>query len=239
MKFLDLTLDTPAENLALDDALLEESEASGAPAEVFRLWESPQPVVVVGRSSRVQQEVDAGACQRDAVPVLRRCSGGAAVVAGPGCLMYAAVLSYERRPQLRMVSEAHGFVLNVLSQSLQECVPGIRCQGTSDLTLEGRKFSGNSLRCKRTHLLYHGTLLYDFDLQLISRYLRRPPRQPDYRRDRSHREFITNLNVASADLRNALLRGWRATGARADWPRERTRGLIDTRYSKTAWNLRF
>ena len=30
-----------------------------------------------------------------------------------------------------------------------------------------RKFSGNSLRVKRTHLLYHGTLLYAFDLALI------------------------------------------------------------------------
>ena len=26
------------------------------------------------------------------------------------------------------------------------------------------KFSGNSLRVRRTHLLYHGTLLYDFSL---------------------------------------------------------------------------
>ena len=42
MKLLDLTLETPAENLALDEALLEEAEQSTKPTEVLRLWESPR-----------------------------------------------------------------------------------------------------------------------------------------------------------------------------------------------------
>jgi len=50
MRYLDLTLPSPAENLALDEALLEEAEASGRPTETLRLWEPRQPAVVVGRS---------------------------------------------------------------------------------------------------------------------------------------------------------------------------------------------
>ena len=61
MRYLDLTLPTAAENLALDEALLEEAEAA-PPLETLRLWESPQPLVVIGRSSRVGTEVEVDAC---------------------------------------------------------------------------------------------------------------------------------------------------------------------------------
>ena len=58
MRFIDLTLDQPAENLALDEALLEEAESAGQPQETLRLWESPSHVAVVGRSSSVGEEID-------------------------------------------------------------------------------------------------------------------------------------------------------------------------------------
>ena len=101
MQYLDLTLPTPAENVALDEALLEEAEASASPVETLRLWEPRQPLVVVGRSSRADGEVRIEVCRELGIPVLRRISGGAAVVSGPGCLMYALVLSYHLRPELR------------------------------------------------------------------------------------------------------------------------------------------
>ena len=66
MWLLDLTLPTPHENVALDEALLEESDSSEAPTEVLRLWESPSLAVVIGRSSRAREEVDLEFCrQRD------------------------------------------------------------------------------------------------------------------------------------------------------------------------------
>ena len=169
MRYLDLTLPTAAENLALDEALLEEAESAAAPTETLRLWESPQPLVVVGRSSRIDAEVRVDACRASGIPILRRASGGAAVVAGPGCLMYALVLSYRLQPRLRVLSQAHHYVLDTLAAALEPLAPGVQCRGTSDLALGTRKFSGNSARCRRDHLLYHGTLLYDFPLELIDR----------------------------------------------------------------------
>ena len=84
MRLLDLTLDTVAGNLALDEALLQNAESRPEGGdEVLRLWESPQHAVVVGRSSRVAEEVDILACRAGGVPVFRRCSGGAAVAIGP------------------------------------------------------------------------------------------------------------------------------------------------------------
>src|SRR5690349_22350415 len=103
MRLLDLTLPTAAENVALDEARLDQSEADTEASEILRLWEPAAPIVVVGRSSQVALEVDLTACRQSGVPVVRRASGGAAIVTGPGCLMYAIVLSYDLHPELRSV----------------------------------------------------------------------------------------------------------------------------------------
>jgi lipoate-protein ligase A len=236
MKLLDLTLDSPAENLALDEALLEEAEAGRLQTDIFRLWEAPRSAVIIGRSSRYEEEVNIDFCERHSIPVLRRCSGGTSVVIGRGCLMYAAVLAFERWPQLRMVDAAHQYVLGRVADAVTKLAPGAEMQGTSDLTIGGLKFSGNSLRCKRDHLLYHGTLLYDFDLELIASALRAPPRQPDYRAGRPHAQFVTNLKVPAGQLRIALAQGWEAEHQLDSWPLGVVEDLVTRRYSLDSWN---
>ncbi len=238
MKLLDLTLPTAEENLALDEALLDEAEAAGRPLETLRLWESPQPVVVVGRSSKVTIEVNLPAAQQAEVPVLRRCSGGAAIVAGPQCLMYAVVLSYERHPHLQMLDEAHRFVLGHIQQGLARLNIHADLCGTSDLAIEGKKFSGNSLRCKRTHLLYHGTLLCPgYRTGMIGELLGTPPRQPEYRQGRDHLSFVTTLPAGGSELRTAVAEAWNVEGSVTDWPRQRTAELVSARYSQASWNI--
>jgi lipoate-protein ligase A len=239
MQALDLTLPSAALNLALDEALLEEAEADPALDETLRLWEPRTPMVVVGRSSRIDVEVHVDACRELGIPVLRRPSGGAAVVAGPGCLMYSLVLSYRLRPQLRLLSAAHHFVLDTMTAALAPLAPlapGVRCCGTSDLAIGELKFSGNSARCRREHLLYHGTLLYDFPLGLIDRCLAMPPRMPEYRGGRPHGRFVTNLPLPAAVIRQALLAAWDARQSRADWPQHRTATLVAEKYSRPEWN---
>ncbi len=238
MQFLDLTLPTAAENLALDHALLEQAERAQGPGEQLRIWEPDSPFVVVGRSSRVATEVNLEACRRDQIPVLRRGSGGAAVVAGPGCLMYAVVLSCRRRPELRMVDQAHRFVLGVLADALRSLDADLEISGISDLTRHGRKFSGNSLRCKRNHVLYHGTILYDFSLPSIGRYLKTPPRQPDYRRQRPHDAFVGNFPANQEALRHVIRQAWQADQATRQWTRKEVAELVASRYSAETWNYR-
>lgn len=208
MQLLDLTLPTAEENLALEESLLAQAEAGEAPDDVLRLWEPAAPLVVLGRSSQPEGEVNVAACQSRGIPILRRSSGGAAIVTGPGCLMYAVVLSMVRRPQLRFIDAAHRYVLGTLEAALAPLAPGVCRQGTSDLALGDRKFSGNSLRVKRDHLLYHGTLLYDFPLELIGACLGVAPRQPAYRGGRSHDDFVCNLPVSVNDLRRAVAQAW-------------------------------
>jgi lipoate-protein ligase A len=253
MQRLELTLPTAAQNVALDEALLDHAEAENAACEFLRIWESPQPVVVVGRSSRVGSEVNEAACRAAGIAILRRSSGGAAVVAGPGCLMYAVVLSYQLRPRLKDLRHAHAFVLGRLVESVRPMIAhqGLLAHvGTSDLAIRDlevaaggspvlRKFSGNSLRAKRTHLLYHGTLLYEFDLTLIETCLRMPPRQPDYRRHRSHSEFVTNLSTSRRTLIQAVDSAWPTRGALNDWPAPLVEELVKNRFSCESWNFEF
>jgi lipoate-protein ligase A len=237
MRLLDLTLPTPAENIALDEALLMEAEQGGGELELLRVWESPDPLVVVGRGSAVAREVDVEACWSDEVPIFRRCSGGTAIVAARGCLMYAVVLSYQKRPQLRAIDRAHQFVLSRLAEALARVVPGVARAGTSDLALEDCKVSGNSLRCRRDFLLYHGTLLYNMPLSMIQRYLRVPPRQPEYRQGRAHDQFVTNLPLDEVAVRDALNAAWEVSEHVSEWPQAGVQQLVAERYTQAAWNF--
>jgi len=238
MLLLDLTLPTPEENLALDEALLDSAEESEATTEVLRFWESDQPMVVLGRSSKAAEEARLDECHSAGVPVLRRCSGGAAIVAGPGCLMYAVVLSYELHPELRSLDFAHCFVLSRLREALLPLDAGVQIRGTSDLALGDQKFSGNSLRCKRNHLLYHGTLLYNFDLTLVEKYLGTAPRQPAYRKERTHGQFVTNTSLSPAAMKRAIAAAFGAIQPLAVRPHELVSKLVAERYLQESWNLR-
>lgn len=235
-RWLDLTLASPEENLALDEALLESAEEGALTHDVLRVWQTNQTFVVIGRASKIDEEVHLALCDERSIPVLRRSSGGAAIVTGPGCLMYSVVLSMERRPHLRSLDEAHRFVLSRIQQAIGELGIDVELRGTSDLALHGKKVSGNSLRCKRDHLLYHGTILCDFQIDLIGELLKTPPRQPDYREGRSHADFVCNLGLDAASLSSAIRRVWQADVACTTWPQEKTHELLVARYRDMAWH---
>ncbi len=237
MDFLDLTLPSAAENLALDEALLLEAEA-GRGGEVLRLWEWPHYAVVLGAGCALADDVDEAACAADGVPVLRRASGGGTVLLGPGCLCYSLVLSYLRGPALAEITPSYVYILNRVRESLAGLLPEIGQAGTSDLAGAGLKFSGNAQQRKRDHLLHHGTLLYDFDLSRIGRYLRMPGRQPDYRARRDHAAFVRNLPASADEVKWRLREVWRAVAAMADWPRETVRRLAEEKYTREEWTCR-
>jgi lipoate---protein ligase len=238
MQLLELTLDTPAENVALDEALLLTAEAGDATVEVLRIWEPRQYFVVLGSSSRIASEVNREYCNAKGIEVVRRTSGGAAIVAGPGCLMYSLVLSLSDRPELRSIDRAHRFVLDSLAAALGRLVLGVARRGTSDLAIGDRKFSGNSLRLKRRHLLYHGTLLYDFPLDLIGDCLPTPPRQPAYRASRSHDAFIVNLPLDRRSIHAAITSAFGASILRQCWPSELTGKLAAEKFTDDDWTNR-
>jgi len=235
----------PADQLAMDEALLVwAEEQTGCSNEFLRVWEFARPTVVLGRSSRVEEEVDVPYCQSHSIPIYRRCSGGASIVGGPGCLMYSVVFALELRPELSQINACHDFVMQGLMTAMQKHSPEIVFQGTCDLTIGNKKFSGNSMRMVRRHVLYHGTILYGADLELIAKCLRTAPRQPEYRNGRDHDSFITNLNVDGKRIETEIQRSF-AVNEEYDLEHqamllqiaEHTQKLKQERYEKREWNF--
>lgn len=235
MNFLHLTLPDAAANLALDEALLLEAE-EGERGEVLRIWEWPTPVVVLGAACRVEEDVHVEACEADGVPILRRSSGGGTVLWGAGCLLYTLVLRYDREPALTQVRPSYAWILGEMATAIG--LDGIEQAGISDLSIARRKFSGNAQQRKRDHVLHHGTILYNFDLTSIARYLKLPPRQPEYRANRPHTDFLCNLPLSGDQLRDRLRRHWKADRDGDDWPRERVRQLCVEKYNDPKWTGR-
>ena len=240
MHYADATFETPAENIACDEALLDLCEA-GSMDEVLRFWESSTPFVVVGYGNHVDVEVNRDACEKDGVPILRRCSGGGAVVQGPGCLNYSLVLNIHRHRELASITAANCHIMKRNAAMLSNVLDNeVSVEGYTDLAMGGLKFSGNAQRRKRTHLLFHGTfLLESFDLTLLSLYLEHPSREPEYRGTRTHDDFVASVTVNAEQVKPALREEWGASKALNSIPEEPLRSLVATRYSRAEWNFKF
>ena len=97
-------------------------------------------------------------------------------------------------------------VLSRILAALRPAVPDLRLAGSGDLVLGHRKVSGSSQRWLRRSLLHHGTLLYDFPITRVSRYLTLPRKAPPYRIGRSHDDCLANLPIDRETLRQLLVR---------------------------------
>ncbi|MDR3698472.1 MAG: lipoate--protein ligase family protein [Candidatus Sulfopaludibacter sp.] len=179
---------TVAGNLAMDDTAARRAWATAL--QRLRFWWGGPPAVVMGSSERLEQVVDAGACARLGVDVLQRSTGGGSVLQTGDVLNYSLVTpapaSLDPKACFRPGIELICAILAGFG------VAG-RPEGTSDVAVEGRKISGNAQARRWKAVLVHGTLLVDFDYDLAGAVLKHPPREPAYRRERNHREFLVTL----------------------------------------------
>ncbi|HEX4645161.1 MAG TPA: lipoate--protein ligase family protein, partial [Verrucomicrobiae bacterium] len=137
-------------------------------------------------------------------------------------------------------TEANTFILDRQRSALGALLDReVQILGHTDLALGSVKFSGNAQRRKRKFLLFHGAFLVQFDISLIEKALRMPSRQPDYRHNRSHSEFLTNLNLPPAVLKSALQKVWSAKTPLQNIPGEKIRELTRQKYATNEWNLKF
>lgn len=237
MNFCDLTFPTPEENLACDEALLDLCEA-GHGAEILRFWEPSRYFVVVGYANKVSDEVHHTFCDFEGIPILRRCTGGGAVLQGSGVLNYSLILRADG--ELHNIPATNSFVLERHCVAFAAILKApVEVQGHTDLAIGGLKFSGNSQRRKKRFLLFHGSFLLDLDIDMVEQTLRFPSRQPDYRFNRSHSDFLLNLKVPSALIKNALRKSWNANQLLPEIPAPAIASLEREKYSRAEWNHKF
>jgi lipoate-protein ligase A len=239
MRYLDLSFTDPAVNLACDEALLQWREAKGGRG-ILRVWESPVYFVVAGHANRIGTEVNESNCVADAIPVLRRSSGGGTVLQGPGCLNYALILNHKKIPGAGDITCTYRFVLEKHRRLFEELTgETVVMAGMSDLAIHGRKFSGNSQYRKRGWSLVHGTFLLNFEVPRVQRYLRMPSQEPAYRRRRQHGDFLRNVEIAPERVKQGLQKLWRAVTALEHAPLELIEDLANERYRQREWNFKF
>lgn len=205
MQLKDLSLPDPQANLDLDEELFRLCDKQGD-GEYVRFWESPVHFVVLGRIGKEEEDVNSAAARAGGVVVLRRTSGGGTVLQGPGCLNYAFVLSKQKRPVLNDLRASYEWILAQVIAALRPLGIEAAFRPISDLALASneKKFSGNAQRRGKTHILHHGTILYDFDLDLISKYLTLPKDMPDYRKARAHKDFVANISIRPDEFKASL-----------------------------------
>jgi lipoate-protein ligase A len=240
MKLFDPALPSPAENLAADEALLDACE-TGQGGETLLFWEPRETFVVVGYANRTTSEVNVSACETRGIPIFRRCSGGGTVVQMPGGLNYSLILGIEENGPTCSISSANQFIMETNRAAIETLLPEfkISVRGHTDLCLGDLKFAGNSQRRRKHFLLFHGTFLLNCNLALIGELLPMPSLQPDYRACRSHRDFLTNLNLPVKNVKAALAKAWNATEELKNPPREEIYRLAREKYSTREWNFKF
>jgi len=221
MQFRDVSFPTPQENIAFDEVLLRLAEKSDG-EEYLRFWESSNIFIVLGRIGSAQADVNVIHTQEDNIPVLRRVSGGGTVVQGPGCLNYTLVLSKQKHPELNDLRKSYEWISLRVIEALRQAGCEAYFRPTSDLaTGPGeKKFSGNAQRRGKHCILHHGTILYNFDLSLISRYLNMPQDIPEYRKERPHSDFITNIPIDPQVFKDRLSQSFHASAPQSPGPEE-------------------
>ncbi len=176
-------------NFYYDDDLIEAARGDGeSRVRVYRLWD---PVVVLGAGSRPERELDLVACREDGIPILERRGGGCSVVIDPGNVIVSVIATgLPFGNQRGHFDTLTGWLIDGLAEI---GLPGIGRAGICDLVWGELKVGGACLYRSRDLLYYTASLLVDPDVDAVTRYLKHPPREPDYRAGRAHAAFMGSL----------------------------------------------
>jgi len=146
----------PFFNLALEEYLLDNPEIK---EDIFLLWQN-RPVVVVGRNQNTIEEINQRFIQDKGIEVVRRISGGGAVYHDLGNINFTFIVN--DAPSLTL--DFTRFTAPVI-RALQTIGVKAEDQGRNDISIDGRKFSGNAQCRQQGRLMHHGTILFDTNLE--------------------------------------------------------------------------
>jgi lipoate---protein ligase len=154
-------------------------------------WVPDRRIIVLGRGSQPEKAFFPEEAARRNVPVMRRPSGGETVLLSPQTILIAAVRDNVKLQSPHRFFEE--FNRRVIS-ALRSCgVKNLNQKGTSDICIGEKKILGSSIYWHRKKLLYHAVLNVGEPIQNMDILLKHPPRAPEYRKGRSHSEFVTSL----------------------------------------------
>ena len=177
------TTQNPAFNLATEEYLLRNKEE-----ECFYLYING-PSIIVGKHQNTLAEINIDYVKAQNIDVIRRLSGGGAVFHDPGNLNFTFIKKGEK-DQLVDFRKYTRPILDVL----QSLGVNARFEGRNDLTIEGKKFSGNAEHVYKNKILHHGTLLFSSKLPDLSQALKVNPLKYKDKAVKSVRSRVTNIS---------------------------------------------
>ncbi|MCX6279712.1 MAG: lipoate--protein ligase [Bacteroidetes bacterium] len=173
----------PYFNLATEEYVLKNFDEDS-----FMLWRNA-PSIIVGKHQNTLAEINVEYVKRNNIPVVRRLSGGGAVFHDLGNLNFTFIQQGKDGNLIDFRKYTEPII-----EVLQKIGIAARFEGRNDLTIEGRKFSGNAEHIWKNKVLHHGTLLFSAQMTDLSLALNVDPLKFQGKAVKSVRSRVTNIS---------------------------------------------
>lgn len=180
----------PTYNLAFEQYLFDTLPRG---ASALGLWQNDN-AVIIGRHQDTAAEIDPAYVAAHGIRVVRRTTGGGAVFHDLGNLNFTYIADHPEGARFDFA-----FFTRPVIDALAAL--GVRAELSSrnDLSVDGRKISGNAQFHRDGRVLHHGTLLFAADLEALSGALRPSPEKLASRGVASARARVANISEFLAE----------------------------------------
>ena len=173
----------PYFNIATDEYIFKHIKE-----DCFMLWRNDN-AIIVGKHQNTLAEINHEYVKEKNIKVVRRLSGGGAVYHDLGNLNF----SFTRTGDSYEMIDFERYTLPII-EVLKELGVNAKFEGRNDLTIEGKKFSGNAEHVFKNKVLHHGTLLFSSEMKDISGALKINPLKYKDRGVKSVPNRVTNIS---------------------------------------------
>lgn len=173
----------PYFNMAAEEYLLKNFEEDS-----FMLWRNNN-AIIVGKHQNTLAEINVDYVKEKEIKVVRRLSGGGAVFHDLGNLNFTFIQKGEEGKLVDFKKYTKPII-----DVLKNLGVDAKFEGRNDLTIEGKKFSGNAEHVFRNKILHHGTLLFTSNMKNVSEALKVNPLKFKDKAVKSVRSRVTNIS---------------------------------------------